>query len=155
MSRTLTSRTLNGSGASDPSSLFVAATVRLLLPLAALRRITDAMSLRWTRHIQIAAVPFPEAKIRGCGWLSGDRSAGSGLNESGFYSLIAIRDGCETGTDRRCQSVGRKVFVTHIRPGLRVSGDPGAPGIPAGVPAWRDERSPALGGPDRGGPVSD
>ena len=107
--------------------MFVAATVRLLLPLAALRRITDAMSLRWTRHIQIAAVPFPEAKIRGCGWLSGDRSAGSGLNESGFYSLIAIRDGCETGTDRRCQSVGQKVFVTHMRPGLRVSGDPGAP----------------------------
>ena len=60
--------------------MFVAATVRLLLP-----PVTDAMSLRWPQHIRIAAVPFSEAKIRGSGWQSGDRSAGPGLNESGFH----------------------------------------------------------------------
>ena len=32
---------------------------------------------------------------------------------------------------------------------------PALPVIPAGVPAWRDERSPALGTLDRRGPVSD
>ena len=64
---------------------FVAATVRLLLPMAALRRITDAKSLRWPRHIQIAAVPFPEAKTSGGGWQSGYRGAGPGLDESGFH----------------------------------------------------------------------
>ena len=93
LSRTFASRTSNGLGASDPSSLFVAATVRLLLP-----PVTDAKSLRWPRHIRIAAVPFSKTKIRGGGWQSGGRSAGSGLDESGFYSSVAIRDGWETGT---------------------------------------------------------
>ena len=45
--------------------------------------VTDAKSLR-PRYIQIAAVPFAMAKIRGGGWQSGDRSAGLGLDESGF-----------------------------------------------------------------------
>ena len=65
--RMFMSRTLNGSGALGASPMFVAATVRLLLPPVALRRITDAKSLR-RRRIQIAAVPFLEAKIRGGGW---------------------------------------------------------------------------------------
>ena len=65
--------------------MFVAAAVGLLLP-----PVTDAMSLRWPRHIQIAAVPFSEAKIRGGGWQSGGHNAGPGLNESGF--LLTGRD---------------------------------------------------------------
>ena len=74
-------RTLNGSGALDASPMFVAATVRMLLGRVA--TVTNAKSLR-SRHIQIAAVPFAMAKIRGGGWQSGDRSAGLGLDEFGF-----------------------------------------------------------------------
>ena len=84
LSRTFTSRTLNGLSALCPSPMFVAATVRLLLGRVALRWITDIKSLQRPRHIQIAAVPFPKAKIRGGGWQSGDRSASSGLDGFGF-----------------------------------------------------------------------
>ena len=93
------------------SQMFVAATVLLLLPPVTSRRITDAKGLRWPRHSQIAAVPYLDATIRGGGWQSGDRSAGSRLEESGFHSSIAIRDAWETGTapPPRSQSVGRKV----------------------------------------------
>ena len=45
--------------------MFAAATVRLLLPPVTWRRITETSSLRWPRHIRIAAVPFSKAKIRG------------------------------------------------------------------------------------------
>ena len=69
------------------SQMFVAATVLLLLPPVTSRRITDAKGLRWPRHSQIAAVPFPDATIRGGGWQSGDRSAGPGLDESGFHMI--------------------------------------------------------------------
>ena len=98
LSRTITSRTLNGLSALVPSPMSVAATVRRLLPPVALRRMPETRGLRWPGHIRIAAVPFPEAKIRGGGWQSGDRSTGPGLDESGSYWSVAIRDGWETGT---------------------------------------------------------
>ena len=53
-------RMFNGPGGSDPSPMFVAATVRLLLPPA-----TDTKSLRRPRHIQIPAVPFPRGEDHG------------------------------------------------------------------------------------------
>ena len=73
------------------SQMSVAATVLLLMPRVASRRITDAKRLRWPRHSQIAAVPYLDAKIRGGGWQSGDRSAGPGLEESGFHINHRLR----------------------------------------------------------------
>ena len=51
----------------------------LLLPPVALRRITDAKSLRRPRHIQIAAVLFLEAKIRG---VDGNRATAAPAGDS-------------------------------------------------------------------------
>ena len=135
-------------GRSDPSPIFVAATVLLLLPPVAVATVTDAKSLRQPR---VGLPPSRSPWRRSGRWMAigPQRWLATRRIRLPYNRLRFVMD---EGPPVPSQSVARKVPVTAVRTRLRVSEPPALPGIPAGVPTWRDERSPALGRLDRRGP---